>query len=184
MVNLVTIDGWKYMVDVAFGINGPTRPLRLEHGREEAGIAPGRMRLVYDNIPDHTDRSQRLWIYQNRQTPETEWTSTYAFTELEFLPQDYEIMNLWTSTSRKTFFTYRICVVKFLLDGSGEVEGTVSLVGAEVKRRIKRGSVVLQTCRDEVERIAVLEELFAIKLTKEERGGIRGLCTELKGDRP
>ena len=118
MVNLVTIGGKLYMVDLGFGSNGPTQPLPLEDGYVMASIEPSSMRLIRDFIPDQTDRGedQKLWIYQYRTSHSTGWRATYAFTDTEFLPQDYEIANLFTSTSRKTFFTYRIVVVKYILD--------------------------------------------------------------------
>ena len=183
MVNIVIIDNRKYMLDVGFGSNGPTQPLLLEHDHETAGIFPSRVRLISDNIPDNTDPSQRLWIYQNRHSPESEWTSSYAFTTLEFLPQDYEIMNFWTSTSPKSWFTYTVVVVKYLLGENAELEGTITLVGGEVKRRIKGQSEVVRECKNEAERVATLEELFGIKLTGDERRGIGRLCTELKGNK-
>ncbi|KAL9634973.1 MAG: hypothetical protein Q9164_003756 [Protoblastenia rupestris] len=181
MANIVTIDNKKYMVDVGFGSSGPTRPLLLEHGHEEASTFPSRIRLIYDNIPGNTDASQRLWIYQSRYAPDSEWISCYAFTTLEFLPADYEIMNCFTSTSRTTIFTYKIIVVKHLLDENADLVGQLTLVGGEVKRRIKGQTEVLRVCKNEEERVVALEELFGIKLTAEERRGIRRLSTELKG---
>lgn len=40
MVNIVTIGGQRYVVDVGFGPNGQTQPLPLEDGAESPGISP------------------------------------------------------------------------------------------------------------------------------------------------
>ncbi|KAL9100884.1 MAG: hypothetical protein Q9163_003795 [Psora crenata] len=182
MVNIVKIGNKKYMVDVGFGANVPTYPLLLEHAHEESSVAPSRIRIIYDNLPDNTDPSQRFWIYQTRHFPDSEWISTYALTEVEFLPQDYEMMNFWTSNSPKSIFTNMIIVAKYFLGEDGELEGTLIMVGGQVKRRVKGKTEVVKECKMETERIAALEELFGIKLSEEETKGIRGLCTELKGD--
>ena len=109
-----------------------------------------------------------------------EWVNTYAFTELEFLPQDYEMMNFWTSKSFKTFFNWKIMVVRYLLDEEGELIGRVTLVGQEVKRKIRSDSEVVQVCETEEERVKALEEFFGIVLREEEKRGILGTITALK----
>ena len=182
MANIVTIEDKKYMLDIGFGANGPTQPMLLEHGYEVDGIEPSRIRLIYDHIPDTTNKApdQRLWIFQCMSAPTERWKNLYSFTELEFLPQDYEIMNYWTSHSRKTFFTFKVVAVKYLLDDSGELVGTMTMVGGEVKRVIEGKSEVLMECKTEDERVQALKEVFGIGLIDEERRGIKGLVTELK----
>lgn len=183
MVNIVTLDeGERFMLDVGFGANGPIEPMLLD----EAGVGltghikPAETRLVFENIPDGTDPGQKLWQYHHRVDPQSEWLAMYCFAELEFWPQDYEIMNFWTSRSRKSWFTYRVVAVKMILEG-GEVVGTLILGGGDVKRRVRGKTEHLRTCRTEEERVQALEELFGLRLTDEERRGIRGLFTELKG---
>ena len=180
MINIVTLpDGQKYMLDVGFGSDGPIRPLPLVHGQVSQGILPQELRLVEDNIEHNTDPDQKLWIYQRRYSPEDEWTSMYCFSEVEFLPQDYEMMSFWTSKSRKSWFTYRIAMVKMIMENE-TVIGTLSLNGGEVKRRI-RGSTEIWICKTEGERVEALKTWFKIELTEDERKGIRGLVTELGG---
>ncbi|MCJ1279647.1 N-terminal acetyltransferase [Puttea exsequens] len=179
MVNIITLDdGKRYMVDVGFGGNGPTGPLLLEHGYQAPHIEPAQMRLVYENIAENTDPEQRLWIYQHRVDERAEWTGLYCFTTLEFLPQDYEIMNFWTSQSRGCWFTYRVVVVRMLMEG-GELVGTDMLVGDEVKRRVRGEPKVVGRCATERERVEALEKWFGIVLSGEEVAGIRGMVTAL-----
>jgi arylamine N-acetyltransferase len=178
MINIVTIpDGQKYMLDVGFGNDGPTRPLPLSHGVVSQGILPQELRLVRENLAQNTDPDQMLWIYQRRYSPKDEWTSVYCFTELEFLPQDYEVMNFWTSQSRRSWFTYGIIVVKMIMENETLI-GTLILDGEVVKRRI-RGSTEKWICKTEDERVEALKTWFKIELTQDERAGIRGLVTEL-----
>ena len=186
MVNIVTLaNGKRYMVDVGFGNNGPTQPLLLKDGHEENGIPPASMRLVRRKIPATTNPNDRLWIYQHRVSPTSDWEPMYCFAETEFLPQDYEIMNFWTTQSRKCWFTYRITCVKAIMDEkSHELIGTLILTGAEVKKRIGEKTVEIKHCKTEDERLEELKVIFGVKLTEEEKLGIRGMVTELHGTKP
>ncbi|KAL8806559.1 MAG: hypothetical protein Q9223_003322 [Gallowayella weberi] len=180
MVNIVTLQGTKYMVDVGFGGNGPTSPLPLEDSLVHDCIPPSQMRLRHSNIESiHTDHEQRLWSYQVRQSKEAEWQTQYCFTETEFLPQDYEIMNFWTSTSRKSLFTQNILLAKMVME-EGKVVGNLTMFNAEAKRKVRGEVVESRTCKTEKERVEVLREWFGIRLTEEEERGIEGLVTELK----
>lgn len=182
MVNIVTIgDGKKYMVDVGIGATGPTQPLLLDAERSQVrNIAPADVRLLYDNIPENTNPSQKLWIYQHRNDARSPWLPMYCFTQLEFLPQDYETMNFQTSQSRTSWFTYRIVVVKMVLE-EDEILGTLMLVGGDLKRRIKGLTLDSKACKTEEDRVQALERWFGIKLGDDERVGIRGMVTELIG---
>jgi len=182
MVNIVTVDGKRYMVDVGFGSNGPTHPLPLVDGEVSVGIAPEELRLLWTSIAQNTDPTQKLWVFQHRNDSQSPWQDAYCFTDLEFLPVDYEVMNFRISQSRTSWFTYMIVCVKTVLevlDEEQEVVGTVMLVGNEVKRRVKGKTELLVTCKTEEERVQALEKWFDIHLTYEERKGIMGMVTEL-----
>ncbi|KAL6717662.1 hypothetical protein ACLMJK_005577 [Lecanora helva] len=181
MVNIVTLDdGKKYMLDVGFGNNGPIQPLPLDPQHSQVkGIKPAEMQLVYQNLSLNSDPDQNLWFYQHRNDSDAKWVPMYCFTELEFLPQDYEIMNFWTSQSRKSWFTTKIVVVRTLMRDE-ETFGSVVLIGGELKRRVEGKTEHLKTCEKEEERVEILEKWFGVRLAQEERAGIKGLVTELK----
>lgn len=213
MVLIVTIAAQRYMVDVGFGRNGPTLPLLLENNAQEDGIAPGaRVRLVRDSLPQslhRADNAQKLWIYQHRgpsnrthhhhasvagmvgqeaegRMEEREnWIPNYAFTELEFFPQDFENMKFVVGRARTSFFTYTVVVMKYLVERDEEGEavctGTVQMLGGQVKRTVGGKSEVLKDCRTEGERVKVLEDVFGIRLSERERKGIVGTVAELRG---
>ncbi|KAI4269836.1 MAG: hypothetical protein L6R38_007319 [Xanthoria sp. 2 TBL-2021] len=179
MVNIITISNKKYMVDVAFGGNGATAPLPLEENTIHERIAPSEMRLIRSNIKQHTDPDQRLWLYQARDTRDSEWQTQYCFTETEFLPEDYEMMNFWTSQSRTSIFTQAILMAKMVME-EGRLVGAVTMFNGKVKREV--GDVVVERfCMSEEDRLGILREWFGVRLTGEEERGIRGLVTELKG---
>ncbi|KAL8692670.1 MAG: hypothetical protein Q9218_002343 [Villophora microphyllina] len=180
MVNIITISARKYMVDVGFGGNGATAPLPLEENTVHSRISLGEMRLVTSALPEHTDRAQRLWIYQVRSTPQDAWSPIYSFTETEFFPQDYEMMNFYTSNSKKCFFTYAIVAAKMVME-DGKLVGSVTMFNGEAKKRVGNEVVETRTCRSEKERLEVLRGWFGIVLAEEEERGIRGAVTELKG---
>ena len=105
MVNIVTLaDGKIYMVDVVFGINAPTQPHLLESGLILPGVGSQEMQLVWDTIAPTTDPNQHLWILQWRDIASEQWLMNYGFTETEFLPADYEIINYYTYNSPKSLF--------------------------------------------------------------------------------
>ncbi|KAL1840424.1 hypothetical protein VTJ49DRAFT_498 [Mycothermus thermophilus] len=181
MVNLVTISGTKYLVDVGFGSNGATQPVPLRDGYEFTCVAPTRGRLRYQALDDHTDKSQRLWVYATRESPEGEWTDRYAFTEIEFLPGDFEVMNLRTSTSPRSFFVQSVMCMWTVLDESGETPvGLMILHRDYVKRRVGEKTEVVEELKTEEDRVAALEKYFGIKLSVAEQNGIRGLASELR----
>ena len=185
MVNLVTLaSGQKYMLDVGFGSDCATRPLPLSNSLETGdvlqGIGAQQLRLIYSSIASTTSPDQKIWIFQRRYSPSDEWRTAYCFTELEFLPRDYGMMNYYTSTCRTVFFTYAIIAVKLVMEGE-EIVGEMILTGSEVKRRIRGETEHLMSCKSEGERVGALERWFGLRLTAEERRGISGTVTELKG---
>ncbi|KAL2852444.1 hypothetical protein BJY01DRAFT_232644 [Aspergillus pseudoustus] len=132
MVLIVTIDKCRYMVDVGFGNNVPTRPLPLEENRVSINIAPSEMRLIKDSLPESVDQTQKAWIYQIRFSQESVWIPIYAFTEVEFLPQDFAMMNFQTYNLPSSWFTQMFACVQLILDEAGEeLEGLYILAGKE-----------------------------------------------------
>lgn len=144
-----------------------------------------------DFIPGQTIRSsddRKLWIYQYRNSPEKAWNSFYAFSDaVEFLPADFHVMNSYTGSNPESFQMFTALIVRFLRgrkeDGSGEQEvyGKRMLVDGVVKENVAGKTKVVKICESEEERVQALREWFGMELTEEEREGIRGWRTELKG---
>lgn len=186
------------MSDVSFGGDGATKPLPLTDTPAPVvtrNLGAQELRLVRDFIPHQTHRTPeaRMWIYQYRNDPGAAWNSFYAFADgLEFLEQDFAVMNFFTGTSADSFLTYTMVIVKFLMrvgtavdgnedDAEGEIVGKVMLVDGDVKiNKGGRTSVVL-SCRTERERVDALKEYFGITLSPEEQSAIIGTVRELKG---
>lgn len=116
MINLISLNGQKYICDVGFGANGQTAPLPLIDGQEHPHIGPtAKVRLIKAALPIHTDPDQRLWIYQLKKQEGEEWESVYAFSEMEFLPQDYESMTVGTTYRRNSFFAWSVAVARMVM---------------------------------------------------------------------
>lgn len=182
MVNIVSIGQNKYHVDVGFGGNGPIVPMPLDKSSHiQPHIAPASARLQYRNIPGNTNPDQRLWVYEHRIDENNDFNMTYCFTELEFLPSDYNMMNYYTSTSPKTFFTRVIVGNKKILSEDGEtLVGDLILENGSLKWRVhgkKEKEIKLES---EEERVKAIEEHFGIKLGQVERDGIKGMPSEIK----
>jgi hypothetical protein len=133
--------------------------------------------------------NQRLkyWVLQMRETQAKEWSQMYTFsTAVEFTPEDYEVMNL--STSTLSIFAELVCCVRSTLGEEvpelgkdpKETVGKMLLNGDTVKRRILGNTEVLRVCKNEEERVDALRKWFGLVLTEEERRGIKGRATEIK----
>jgi arylamine N-acetyltransferase len=182
MINIVTIEDQRYLVDVGFGANVATRPLPLVSGHVCTGIAPQSIRLEYKRLEQHTDPSQRVWVYSHRDNDGAPWVEAYSFLEVEFFPQDYEVMNLSTMTLPQSYFTQTVMCIKILLSKETEdMEGVLILYQNVVKKRIRGVTNVLEELKSEEDRVKALQKWFGIVLNEEEKKGIIGLATELRG---
>ncbi|KAH8805675.1 arylamine N-acetyltransferase 1 [Xylogone sp. PMI_703] len=182
IVNIVTLsNGSKFMLDVAFGGDGPTLPLLLIPDQVHHNLGTQEVRLQYAHLPEAVDQTQKFWIYQYRNGPTKEWNSFYSFPEMEFLHSDFENMNYFTSTSRdeRNFQTKMPIIVKFLMGDNGEVVGKVALAGAEVKRNTGGKTELIKVCESENERVKAIKEIFGIELLDTEVSAIKGLVSAL-----
>jgi arylamine N-acetyltransferase len=154
--------------------------LPLEENTETPGIGPGSFRLIKDNISVNTDPGQRLWIFQSRETPDGPWLTNYCFTELEFLPGDFEVMSFKTSMSKTSWFTNKVVCVKMLLDDDKEkIIGTITMMENSLTRKVDGKKETLATLENEKQRVEALEKWFDIRLRPEEIDGIKGMVSSL-----
>jgi arylamine N-acetyltransferase len=182
MVNLVTIENQKYLVDVGFGADGPCQPIPLISDFEAVGNAPQGLKLRYTALPNHTDHDQRAWVYSHRENGHSPWVDAYALTEIEFFPEDFEVMNLATMTLRQSFFIQTLFCVKMLLDLEANTPaGVLILYHDQVKKRVQGELTILEKFENEQQRVDALERWFGIRLSEAEQRSIQGLPTELKG---
>lgn len=181
MVNIVTIQGRRYAVDVGYGAGSATRPLPLEDGVEHVNIRPGQMvRLRFDSI-EAFESNSKVWIFERKVQPHGRWAPMYCFPDgVEFLPADYLGMNMFTSSSRMVFFTYSLIVVKFVQSEDGEeVIGEKVCLDGKVHRRVPGKKEWELQCHSEHERADILEQEFNIHLDDEDQSEILGMVTML-----
>ncbi|KAF2116263.1 arylamine N-acetyltransferase 1 [Lophiotrema nucula] len=183
MVNIVTIGGSRYHVDVGFGANGPTKPLELDrNGVTHEQIPPASMRLSWRNLPENTDEDQRLWVYEHRMDDKSEFQTTYCFSELEFLPYDYIVANYYTSTNPKVLFTQRIIGEKKILGGDkdDELVGNLILSNNDLKWRIRGNKEREIKFNSEEDRLKALEDHFGIRFSESERDSNKGMVSQIR----
>jgi len=187
MINIVTIPprtGEKYFIDVGFGSGGPSLPIKLEHDKPVLNVAPSQtVRLRYDRIPEHTtsDDGQKLWIFEKKDQDAAEFRPMYCFLGTEFLPQDYEVMNLFTSQSRTMWFTRAVCCVKWLLSEDGEeVVGDLTMMQRHLKRKVGGKVETVKEFQSEQDRIDALKKYLGVTLNEAEKNGIKGMVSEIK----
>ena len=139
------------------------------------------MRLIKDSLVEFTDKTQKVWIYQTRPNPESPWLPNICFSEVEFLPQDFGVMNFSVSQKPTSWFTQAFVCVRMILDPTGkEIIGQYIIVGKEVKQRIKGQTEVLQVLNTEEDRVKVLAKYFDMHLRGGEIEGIRGMASQIK----
>ncbi|ROW03083.1 hypothetical protein VMCG_05767 [Cytospora schulzeri] len=187
MVNLVTIGGQKYLVDVGFGSREPTEPVPLVHGYEFVNIAPRRCRLEFKRLSgrggaaDAGDAAQRVWVYAARKDDEAGWEEMYSFTEVEFFPGDFEMMNYFMMTRPESYFVQNVVAYRpVMYPETGAWVNEFVLHKDIVKRGETQGDHILWELRGEEDRVRVLEKYFSIRLTEQERNSIQGRASELK----
>ncbi|KAB8273626.1 hypothetical protein BDV30DRAFT_226458 [Aspergillus minisclerotigenes] len=182
MVLIVIIDDQRYMVDVGFGNCGPTSPLPLkEDGAVAVCMAPAEMRLVKDTPIEFIDRSQKLWIYQIRHNPGSNWIPQYSFSEVEFLPQDFAAMNYSTSHRPTSWFVQALVCTRVIMDETGiEPIGIYILSGKEVKKRLHGETETVAIFEKEEDRVNALAKWFDMHFLEHEIEGVRGLVSQIK----
>lgn len=138
------------------------------------------MRLVRETIDEFTDKTQKIWIYQLRYTAESKWLPMICFNDVEFLPQDFEVMNFAVSQTRTSWFTKTFVCMKMIMDEDAQrIIGQRIMSGREVKQRVHGQTEILQVLHTEEDRIKALAKYFDVHLRKNEIEGIRGLTSEL-----
>lgn len=178
VVNIVTLDsGHKYMIDVAFGGDGPIRPLLLQHAAIVPNLHTQQMRLVSEYLPEQSDKTSpmRVWVYQIRNSEEKDWVAFYSFYEVETLLPDLEMAAFWVCRCEESHQLGSVLVIKFLRrkeDGDVTVSGKVMLAGDTVKENMDGKTRAVYICKSEEDRLRALREYFGLYLDEAEQRGI------------
>lgn len=183
MVNIVTIEGRRYLVDVGFGAGGLVSPVLFEDGveREEYGRC---VRLRWGALPDSEDSEAKVWHLEQRGKGREEWRGMYCFPDrVEFTAADFEVLNCFASSSRKSFYVGEVVVVKFVMGMEGEgIMGEIVLVGRRLHWKIRGRKAKIHVCENEQERVQALERFFGVRLEERERLGIMGMGSCIEGE--
>lgn len=192
LVNLIALaDGTKWALDVGFGGDGPTMPVNLVHDQLQTNLGSQEVRLWHDWIPSQLHRTEdsKLWIYQYRNNADQEWNSFYAFSESEAIEADFHNLNWYTGSHPESFQTFTCIIVHFLRrskasaeNGDQEIYGKRMLVNGVVKENLGGKTKIVEDCKTEEQRLQALEKWFGMTFTEDEKAGIRGWATELRGD--
>lgn len=156
---------------------GPIVPMPMISDTSMFSISPRQARLMHSSIPEHTcsNALNVMWRLEVRNNEGCQWIPTYAFSEIEFLHADFEMMCWYTSTSPRSWFTHKILVGQMILDKERqEIVGDITLFESLLRKRV-HGEVSFEVeCKSEEERVKLLQEHFGIKLRDVERKGIMG----------
>ncbi|KAF9775893.1 hypothetical protein IL306_005981 [Fusarium sp. DS 682] len=186
-LNVVTIQGKSYAVDVGFGARMPDKPYELVEEKILTRLDGGQMRLRHDTISQGVSK-QKVWIYEYRSHDAGEWIPQWCFMDFEVFPEDIKVMNMSPSKSPSSFFTFKILAVQFTsekedysdgkardLEKLGGVVDGAFIIDGNICRYRKGGEVKWEkTFKSEDERLEVLRKYFGIELTEENQRAIRG----------
>lgn len=198
VINIVMLDGKKYLCDVGFGPKEPLRPMLLVDGETSKHISPAEVRLVYQTLPQNLSDA-KLWVYQWRPDANKDWMMTYCFSEMELLPGDLEGLNYAPWIGRASHFTQKVICVRYSLsnESDDEVDGLpveVSIAQSEIdgslivnqdnfKWRRHGEDIIDRDFKDEDDRVETLRKYFGIELDFEDRRAITGSVSALKSKR-
>lgn len=190
-MNIVTFDnGERYHVDVAFGGDGTTMPMPLIDGLVHQNLGTQEIRLVRDWVPTQVHRTEesKLWIYQYRNGSDKAWNSFYSFPGVEFMSLDWGVVNFWMALNSASNQRNNVLAIKFLRrprqlgddQDLQEIYGKRMLLNGLVKENLGGKTRVVAELKTENDRLQAIDRLFGIRLTEDERQGIRNYLTELK----
>ena len=143
-------------------------------------MSPAAVRLLYAKLEDSNEMSPKLWQYQHRRNDESDFINQYCFSEIEFFPSDFDVINHFTSTSPRSIFNQRIICLKMISaeDDCSNIIGCL-ILQHDLKRRIRGETVALQSFSTEEQRLEALKREFQITFSPEEQQGIQGLSTAI-----
>lgn len=191
-VNIISIDGRKYFVDVGFGSSGPTGPVPLENGFTSINTGTNdrvasALRVTKGFVGNNTAKNaeQELWVYSVKygkaESTDAEWLPCYCFSETEFFPKDFEIMSHWVSTNRASIFVQMVICQKFIMSEDGQsLIGDVTLHNESVKERKFGKNKTLAEFKTEKDRVTALEKYLGVHLTQAEEEGIEGFPSAIR----
>ena len=204
-VVIVKIEGEKWLTDIGFGGRMSLEPIKLEKGQKGKGMLGWWQRLDYRGVADFTQPDHKVWVVDvtddssekqvngNNAKPsfdgvqaQSGWRPAYCFSDIEWLPADFEVLNYRMCRDPKSMFVQMLIMTRPILDEAGTRSvGQLTLVGNELSRTMTRddGShekEILVKCATEQERVDALEKWFGIELTPGEVRGITGLSSQIR----
>lgn len=146
MLLAVRLDGQQWIVDVGFGGQSPTGPLRLQADTPQA-TPHGPYRLLAQG---------RGWRLQSHVGEE--WRTLYRFDlEPEYLI-DYEIFSYYLSTHPQSYFVANVIAAR------ATQQGRLALQNRDFRRYGLDGSTEQRTLKNAAEILSVLQDEFLIQV--------------------
>lgn len=176
------------------GPNGPSRPLPVEDGLVATQITPAQMRISYETLSQHLDKTQKVWVYSYRFNSTADWMPVYCFTDVEFFPEDIAAMNFEPWLDKQTFFTHKVVCVRFGTNNerseapgspdtttleAAEIDSTLTVNHDVFKWRRNGKKVIELQLKNEEERVDVFRHYFGIELSEEDQESILGTAAQI-----
>ncbi|MFF5971563.1 arylamine N-acetyltransferase [Streptomyces sp. NPDC012769] len=160
---VVTVEGGQWLVDAGFGWQGPLEPVPLVDGARVEQDGWGFAVTVEEE--QEKEEGEGRGVHVLRALRPEGWTDLYAFAPHSLYPEDFELMNHYSSSHPRSRFIGQVVAQR---------------PGAEVRWALVRDgltAVHVDGSREErkvgpEELVATLDELFGIELDDEEAAAL------------
>jgi N-hydroxyarylamine O-acetyltransferase len=165
---IVTIDGKRWLVDVAFGSHSPTEPLQFDF-RDEQHLRHGVYRIAEDGAGFVIQVKNTEARPENGGSDYCEFIDLYYLTLAEVFPVDWKTSNWFTSTCPESVFTRALLVARTddeavytLFNWELTIRRCSSSGGKEVEKR---------QLDSQEDAYTVLDQIFGIRISDTESKG-------------
>lgn len=180
VATIVAINGLKYLVDTNVGPAASPFPVPLVHDEPVVDVWHRQRRMIFDTVPGMVSE-EKWWRLQVREPTDKIWMDVCCFTEMEWLPIDFEIMVMGMGQLGLGWFKSLVLCFRIILEDGAPV-GYLLMLHDEVRRLYKGKLSVTQKLYTEEDRVRVLKTEFGAVLSNEERRNILGTVGELKDE--
>ncbi|KAI1297825.1 hypothetical protein F5Y03DRAFT_369043 [Xylaria venustula] len=179
VINIVTIDDKKYVVDTNFNQFGSPFPVPLVHNEPVTDVWTRRRRMIHERIPGWAETDQKWWRMQVMHEGDDYWMDVYCFREVEWMALDFALQLAGIQKLDMGWFNHVVVCYRIIVEDEVPV-GWIMARGDKLTRSYKGLVQTIETFECESDRVAALSEHFGISLSEHEQQHIIGTKTELK----
>jgi hypothetical protein len=161
---------------------GSPVPIPLVHDAVIEDMPSRQCRMLYAHLPGSAFKQQKWWRKQLRVSCEDPGVDVSCFQETEWQTQDTYVMLSGLQSPGASWLSTHVICLRYVLEEERTV-GYMYVWQDELRQWYKGKMTVLQKFYCESDGTRTLSEKFGITLSGQEKKGIAGWVSELKGDK-